>query len=510
MSNPTNNSYIVLYGDDPSKFPFTIKDRLGNRLSWIDDLGFPQGNLITAPYVPPSPTPNWINVKAYGAKGDAQKVTDGAGGVGYITSSTANFQASDVGKVIWAVTGDTSGTVLVQTTIASIVSSTRVNLASGGVGANTGLVVVWGTDDTAALQAASTAAVAMYHGGGGSTNAIQLTSNPPTIYCPAGGYIFQKLPFDFTKQGYAFAGPNFIGDGANATYFYPSANYDFTTTYANRGMMVSGGYGYQAIMSGWTLDGTNCARPSGAAYYYGAELNAKTISDVVVTGFNASGVGGGIICEATNVIGCTAAGNAVAGWIFEPGPTTVVGGLFSNSNPASAVVTGFSTPTINGSISFHGTTFDEPGLQVLNSLNVSLHGCTIYGGDPNGCLYVDGTSSVYIYGGTIGAFGTPTNATGLKIASGGLVAAYGAYIYGRGSSYALNNSGTFIDGGGNTIVNNTSSNVFTGSGTIESAFNNTTATSASAGSHGAVPNQVAGYLIATVNGTVVKIPYFST
>lgn len=481
----------------------------GPILGGIDSTGTPYGTLSSS-YVPPSPTPDWINVKAYGAKGDAQKVTDGAGGSGYITSATANFKAGDVGKVIWAVTGDTSGTVLVQTTIASVVSSTRVNLASGGVGANTGLVVVWGTDDTAALQAASTAAVAVYHGGGGSTNTIQLTNNP-VIYCPAGGYIFQKLPFDFTKQGYAFAGPNIIGDGANATYFYPSANYDTSTTYANRGIMISGGYGYQAVYSGWTLDGTNAVR-SGATYLYGAELNAKTISDVVVTGFNGYGSAmyGGIISEATNVVGCTAVSNTCYGWVFTPGPTTVVGGLFSNCTPSSAVVTGFSTPTINGSISFHGTTFDEPGLQVLNSLNVSLHGCTIYGGDPNGCLYVDGTSSVYIYGGTIGAFGTPTNATGLKIASGGLVAAYGAYIYGRGSSYALNNSGTFIDGGGNTIVNNTSSNVFTGSGTIESAFNNTTATSASAGSHGAIPNQVAGYIIATVNGTAVKIPYFST
>ena len=37
----------------------------------------------------------------------------------------------------------------------------------------------------------------------------------------------------------------------------------------------------------------------------------------------------------------------------------------------------------------------------------------------------------------------------------------------------------------------------------------TTATSATAGSNGAVPAQVAGYIIANVGGTTVKIPYFN-
>ena len=37
----------------------------------------------------------------------------------------------------------------------------------------------------------------------------------------------------------------------------------------------------------------------------------------------------------------------------------------------------------------------------------------------------------------------------------------------------------------------------------------TTATAATAGTNGAVPAQVAGYLVASINGTSVKIPYFA-
>src|SRR5579863_10003472 len=45
MSNPTNTPNLTLIGDDPSNFPLTIKDKLGNRIAWIDDQGLPQGNL---------------------------------------------------------------------------------------------------------------------------------------------------------------------------------------------------------------------------------------------------------------------------------------------------------------------------------------------------------------------------------------------------------------------------------------------------------------------------------
>lgn len=116
---------------------------------------------------PESVTPDWvfdITDPAYGAVGDAQVVGDGAmgSGVAVLTSATANFPVGIVGKAISVkgagVAGVTtaSGTVLVRT------SSTQLTLsfsnASGGALANA--VVIWGTNNQAAIQAATDAAEA--------------------------------------------------------------------------------------------------------------------------------------------------------------------------------------------------------------------------------------------------------------------------------------------------------------------------------------------------------------
>jgi hypothetical protein len=111
----------------------------------------------------------------------------------------------------------------------------------------------------------------------------------------------------------------------------------------------------------------------------------------------------------------------------------------------------------------------------------------------------------------IGPFGTPSSATGLKILSGGYCAAFGVQLYGRGTGFAVNNEGTFIDGGGNQITNPTNAgNLFTGGGTFSSRFSVATASSANAGSNGDVPAQVLGYQIGSLrDGTVIKIPYYA-
>jgi hypothetical protein len=95
------------------------------------------------------------NVLAYGAKGDAQRVGDGAikSGQVTLTSASGRFAASDVGKTISVYGAGASGVPL-NTTIAGFTNSTTITLTASASTTVSGEDVAWGTDDTAAIQAA--------------------------------------------------------------------------------------------------------------------------------------------------------------------------------------------------------------------------------------------------------------------------------------------------------------------------------------------------------------------
>lgn len=100
------------------------------------------------------------------AAADAKAATGGA-----ITSGTAiltvsggdQFTAGDVGKSIWVPGAGASGAALAST-IAAWTSSTEVTLTDNASATVSGKKVAWGTDDTAAVRAATAALIAA--GGG--------------------------------------------------------------------------------------------------------------------------------------------------------------------------------------------------------------------------------------------------------------------------------------------------------------------------------------------------------
>jgi hypothetical protein len=111
---------------------------------------------------------NWINVVDYGAKGDGKiaynaSISSGALSTLNLSSvSTTNpqvFAPEDVGKPIW-IAHATSPLIDVNnaftTTIATFVNPTQVTLTAAAPSglAGTGIWTMWGTDDTAAIQAA--------------------------------------------------------------------------------------------------------------------------------------------------------------------------------------------------------------------------------------------------------------------------------------------------------------------------------------------------------------------
>lgn len=127
-----------------------------------------------------------VTASAYGAKGDGKVVGDGAmsSGSTTLTSATAGFTAGDVGKSISVKGAAASGVTTLVTTIAAYVSATQVTLSAANAsgGSLTGAVVIWGTDDTAAIQAATDAAEA-YLSGGATYAQVYF---PPRSYIVAG------------------------------------------------------------------------------------------------------------------------------------------------------------------------------------------------------------------------------------------------------------------------------------------------------------------------------------
>lgn len=105
-----------------------------------------------------------IMVKSmFGAKGDGIQRFDGSVTGTAFTSALGTFTADDVGKVI-SITGAGTAGYTLTTTIAAVVSATAVTLATSAPTSGTNRPYVYGTDDTAAIQAAVDAAGAA--GGG--------------------------------------------------------------------------------------------------------------------------------------------------------------------------------------------------------------------------------------------------------------------------------------------------------------------------------------------------------
>ena len=133
----------------------------------------------TSAYVSAVNAGAWVfDVRTYGAVGDGQAATDGAitSGQAVLTCATSRpFKPTDVGKAIMVKNALSSGATTLVTTIKSYTSASTVVLNASATNTVTGALVMWATDDTAAIQATINAAFAY-----GQANGTGIVWVPPT------------------------------------------------------------------------------------------------------------------------------------------------------------------------------------------------------------------------------------------------------------------------------------------------------------------------------------------
>lgn len=98
----------------------------------------------------------WVfDVRTFGAVGDGQVVTDASitNGTNVLSSPSKPFKPSDVGKAVMVKGALTSGATTLVTTITGYTSSSTVTLGANATATLSGTgMVLWATDDTAAIQ----------------------------------------------------------------------------------------------------------------------------------------------------------------------------------------------------------------------------------------------------------------------------------------------------------------------------------------------------------------------
>jgi hypothetical protein len=155
--DPAGHSNIWTGYDVSSCVPASIEAPNETHSRFLSNPGSPDRYAVAPGHL--IDTGHGLSVTDYGAWGDGQHGTDIAMAAGSTAISSGYFTltSEDVGKAIWVAGAGTSGGVL-HSTIATIVDAQHATLADAAVVAVSAATAVWGHDDTAALQAAITAA----------------------------------------------------------------------------------------------------------------------------------------------------------------------------------------------------------------------------------------------------------------------------------------------------------------------------------------------------------------
>lgn len=391
-----------------------------------------------------------INVKEYGATGNARKVTDAVlNGTTTVTSATAVFTSADVGKVVWGV--EVSGGLLrlAKTTISAVNSATSITVAAAASGSYSGVHLVFGTDDTPSLQAAMTAAKAV-----GSN-----------VIVPAGGYLFSGLPFDANRATVGEAS-GVIGSGSNATIFYPVPDFDVASTTTNTGIFYrANGNCRNSMLTGLQIEGSYHSYVGTGSYHLISDSGDRTLfSDLKLRHAKGFSTMANLAGTKSHLTRCFFEGASYIGVNVSGGSSHFEDCYTGNHGYYGLQLTGISG-TGNTGVTFKwvGGIIDECSYQscyISSSTDVVFIGARFFGPSSfYGCEVVSSSHARFI-GCEILGYGASGNRGGLKVASGCIATLGCCRLHGLGTLFGLDNAGTVYDGGGNV------SNSKTGAGSI--------------------------------------------
>lgn len=384
-----------------------------------------------------------LSVKAYGATGDARKVTDAVlDGTTTVTSATASFTSADVGKVIWGVETSSGTARLAVTTVASVTNSTTIVVTDASSGSYTGISLVLGTDDTAAIQAAVAAAKA----------------NDPTstVVVPAGGYIFNELLFDGNEASVA-SGLKVLGAGSSNTIFYLAPDYDTASTTSNTGAFFrTSGNTRSASLQGVQVDGSSLSISATGYHVISDAGDRSSFVDVQVSnckGFSDLGL---FVGTHGTIQRCKFEGGGYVGMEFS-GCGYNIFDTYSGNHAYLGVYINAVTGATNAGIAvkWFGGNIDEcasgASCYITGSTDVTFIGARFYGFTSGYACDVVGSSTAKFIGCEIVGYGATGNRNGLDVASGCTVYLSCCRLDGVGTGNGLTNAGTVYDCLGNVI-----------------------------------------------------------
>lgn len=363
-----------------------------------------------------------LNVKHFGARGDARKVVDGiANGTNQVSSATARFTADDAGKVIWA-TDPAGATLISRRTIAAVVNETTVEVSGAPLGNAAGMHVVFGTVDTTAIQAAAAAADA--------------ASPKRTVRFPAGGYIFDDTLF---VQDYAAGTDTYgiAGVGSTATILFPTP--DHALTYGR--LFNYGSNAKRGHLSGLTIDG-------GSVTYAGSPVVTQATGDAIWSD---------VIIK--HVKGCSAL------TLASGSDSKFFGCRFDSSGYVGVLVSGFVSfyecyagncgyiplHVDTGNAAWRGGVLDESGGASIYvaSGKLKITDALVYAGGNQAACHLTGNSVLRAVNCEFVPYAQNNNVTGLRVGTGSQAYLAQCELRGSGTGYGLDNAGTVYDGGNN-------------------------------------------------------------
>ena len=304
-----------------------------------------------------------------------------------------------------------------------ITGTTSITVSVAATGTYSGVHLVFGTDDTAAIQAAAAAADALTPKG--------------TVYLPRGGYIITDSVFN---QSYADGTPTYsvIGDGGRQTTFYPAPSHAKTgDTFLQKASNAHGalfqGFGWDASHHDFATNFYVMAPGLGATCRDLYMVNMKGMMAFIYA-FNGQGFLDSCHFEAAGNVGLMVVGGVL------------VHNSYSGNHYGNGVyITG------GGTLTWLGGTLDEcvyRTVYVDTNSKLVLNSALVYGnGSTNAIIEVVGEARIDNC--RIEPYNTGYNEQGLKVVTGGLLQLMNCTVKGYGNSgHAVN-----VDGGEALIAN---------------------------------------------------------